>query len=131
MKNWKVLRLFLLIGSFGSSIVILSLKFWEKSQQTPKKGQPEKERSGESKTTFTTNNVLVDTNLKSLQEQTSADVEILDSIQTLEADLNKNTSNENTTSENLNLNPENPPVLDPFTEDQAGSSETWSPSAMF
>ena len=34
--------------------------------------------------------------------------------------------------EDLNLKPEeSPPVLDPFTEDQAGSSETWSPSAMF
>ena len=34
--------------------------------------------------------------------------------------------------EDLNLKPEEtPPVLDPFTEDQAGSSETWSPSAMF
>lgn len=115
----------LIVGTLLSGLVFV-LKIGGKTFLT-KKPVPKED---ESSTKNLVDVVVLDKKMQdsvALEECNRAIQESIDSLIQMEME------GENTgLPEDLNLKPEEtPPVLDPFTEDQAGSSETWSPSAMF
>lgn len=123
-------KILLIVGTLLSGFVFV-LKIGGKTFLT-KKPVPKED---ESSTKNLVDVVVLD---KKMQDSTALDSVALEECnraiqESIDFLIQMEMEGENTGQpEDLNLKPEEtPPVLDPFTEDQAGSSETWSPSAMF